>query len=68
MPDLIMIEKAELQQIMRWLRDIEENVDFIDKNIEEAPYICLDRCKDIRESAEQNARTADRTAMNTTQS
>jgi len=48
MPDTVLIEKAELQQFLRWLRDIEENVDFIDKNIEEQTYVCLDRCKDIR--------------------
>jgi len=48
MPDATHIEKAELQQIFRWLRDIDEAVDFIDKNIEEETYLCLDRCKDIR--------------------
>ena len=50
MPDApVHIEKAELQQIFRWLRDIDEDVQFIDKNIgDEKIYLCLDRCKHIR--------------------
>jgi hypothetical protein len=49
MPDApIHIEKAELQQLFQYLRDIDEAVDFIDKNVEEETYLCLDRCKDIR--------------------
>jgi len=48
MAETIMIEKAELQQLMVWLRDIEGDVQFIDKNIEDATYVCLDRCKHIR--------------------
>jgi len=48
MPDTLLIEKPKLQQFLRWLRDIDEAVDFIDKNIEEETYSCLDRCKDIR--------------------
>jgi hypothetical protein len=46
----IHIERAELQQFLRWLRDIDEAVDFIDKNVEEETYLCLDRCKDIRKT------------------
>jgi hypothetical protein len=48
MPDTLLIEKPELPQFLRWLRDIDEAVDFIDKNVEEETYLCLDRCKDIR--------------------
>jgi len=49
MPNPILIEKAELQQFLRWLRDIDEDVQFIDKNIgAEEIYLCLDRCKHIR--------------------
>jgi hypothetical protein len=51
MPDApIYIEKAELKQFLRWLRNIDEAVDFIDKNVEEETYSCLDRCKDIRKT------------------
>jgi hypothetical protein len=48
MPDPMMIEKAELDQILRWLSDIEEAVQHIDKNVEEEPYTCLDQCTKIR--------------------
>jgi hypothetical protein len=48
MPDTIPIEKLELQQLMRWLTDIEEAVQSIDKNVEEDPYTCLDQCKKVR--------------------
>jgi len=44
------IEKAEIQQFMQWLRDIDEAVDYIDKNFEDGAYDCLDRCKDIRKT------------------
>jgi hypothetical protein len=48
MPDApIHIGKAELQQFLQWLRDIED-VQFIDKNIEEETYTCLDRCNHTR--------------------
>jgi hypothetical protein len=48
MSDPIMIEKAELNQILRWMSDIEEAVQLIDKNVEEEPYVCLDQCSKIR--------------------
>jgi hypothetical protein len=48
MAETIHIEKAELRQFLRWLRDIEEDVQFIDKNVEEETYVCLDKCKHIR--------------------
>jgi hypothetical protein len=50
MAETILIEKAELKQIFQWLRDIDEAVDFIDKNVEEETYLCLDRCRDIRKT------------------
>ena len=51
MPDApIHIEKAEVQQFLRWLRDIEEAVGYINENIEEQPYECID------ENIEHNAR------------
>jgi hypothetical protein len=41
MPDApVHIEKAELQQFLRWLRDIDEAVDFIDKMLRKKP-ICV---------------------------
>jgi hypothetical protein len=47
MPDApVHIEKAELQQFLRWLTDIEEVVAIIDKETED--YDCMDHCKKIR--------------------
>jgi hypothetical protein len=40
------IEQAELQQLMRWLTDIEEAVQSIDKNTED--YDSMDQCRRIR--------------------
>jgi hypothetical protein len=48
MPDAIMIEKAELNQILRWMGEIEDAVKFIDNHVEEDPYNCLDYCTKIR--------------------
>jgi hypothetical protein len=41
-----MIEQAELNQIMRWLSEIEDAVALIDKETED--YDCMDHCKKIR--------------------
>ena len=46
MPDTTIIEKAELNQILRWIGDIEEAVQSIDKNTDD--YDCMDHCKKIR--------------------
>jgi hypothetical protein len=46
MTDPAMIEKAELNQILRWLSDIEEAVQSIDKETED--YDSMDHCKKIR--------------------
>jgi len=46
MPDTLMIEKTELDQILRWLSDIEEAVQSIDKNTDD--YDCMDQCRKIR--------------------
>ena len=46
MPDAIMIEKAELNQILRWMGEIEEAVQSIDKNTDD--YDCMDQCRRIR--------------------
>jgi len=46
MPDTLMIEKTELDQILRWLSDIEEAVQSIDKNTDD--YDCMDQCRRIR--------------------
>jgi hypothetical protein len=44
MPDTVMIEKAELKnQILRWMSEIEEAIQLIDKNVEEEPYTSLRR-------------------------
>jgi hypothetical protein len=42
------IEKAELNQLLNWLTDIEEAIEHIDKNVEEDPFGCLDQCKKVR--------------------
>jgi len=34
MPDILQIEKAELQQPIRWIRDIEEDVERIKRELE----------------------------------
>jgi hypothetical protein len=41
-----MIEQAELNQLMRWLTEIEDVVALIDKDTED--YDCMDHCKKIR--------------------
>jgi hypothetical protein len=41
-----MIEQAELNQILRWLAEIEDEVAIIDKETED--YNCMDHCKKIR--------------------
>jgi hypothetical protein len=41
-----MIEQAELNQLMRWLTEIEDVVALIDKETED--YDCMDHCKKIR--------------------
>jgi hypothetical protein len=46
MPDTVTIEKLELQQLMRWLTDIEEAVQSIDKNTDD--FDCMDQCRRIR--------------------
>jgi hypothetical protein len=46
MPDTAFLEKAELQQILRWLTEIEDVVALIDKETED--YDCMDQCKKIR--------------------
>jgi hypothetical protein len=46
MPDTITIEKLEIAQLMRWLSEIEEFVELIDKNTED--YNSMDHCRRIR--------------------
>jgi hypothetical protein len=41
-----MIEQAELNQLMRWLRDIEEDVERIKKQPED-PDDVVERCRSI---------------------
>ena len=41
-----MIEQAELNQLMRWLTDIEEAVQSIDKETDD--FDCMDHCRKIR--------------------
>jgi len=44
MPDTIMIEKAELQQFLRWITDIEEIIAIIDKETDD--YGCIDQLQE----------------------
>jgi hypothetical protein len=46
MPNTTMIEKAELDQILLWLTDIEEAIQSIDKNTDD--FDCMDQCRKIR--------------------
>jgi hypothetical protein len=46
MTDTTMIDKAELNQLLRWLSDIEEAIQSIDKETED--YDCMDHCRKIR--------------------
>jgi hypothetical protein len=47
-----MIEKAELQQIMRWTNDIEADVKAIKKNPEETDDV-VERCRGIIRTLEK---------------
>ena len=40
------IEKLEIAQLLRWMGEIEEAVQSIDKNTDD--YDCMDHCKKIR--------------------
>jgi hypothetical protein len=46
MTDTVTIEKLEIAQLMRWLTDIEEAVQSIDKETDD--YDCMDQCRKIR--------------------
>jgi hypothetical protein len=52
MPDTILIEKLELQQLMRWLRDIEEDVERIKRQPED-PDDVVERCRSILRTLEK---------------
>jgi hypothetical protein len=52
MPYSIMIEKAELQQILRWMNDIETAVKAIKKNPEEIDDV-VERCRGILRTLEK---------------
>jgi hypothetical protein len=47
MADTIPIQKADLQQLIKWLENIETAVEFIDDNLEDNPYECLELCTKI---------------------
>jgi hypothetical protein len=49
MTDTIFLEKAELQQLLRWMGEIENCIQFIDNHVEEeSTYEILDECTKIR--------------------
>jgi hypothetical protein len=52
MTDAIMIEKAELQQLVRWIRDIEEDVERIKRDPED-PNDTVERCRSILRTLEK---------------
>jgi hypothetical protein len=52
MPNTILIEKLELQQLIRWLRDIEEDVERIKKEPEEVDDV-VERCRGILRTIEK---------------
>ena len=43
-----MIGKAELEQLIDWLADIEQSIDYIEENAEEEPFRIMDECKKVR--------------------
>ena len=47
-----MVERAELQQLIRWLRDIEEDVERIKREPEE-PDDVVERCRGILRTIEK---------------
>jgi len=47
-----MIEKAELAQLIRWIRDIEEDVERIKRNPEETNDV-VERCRGIVRTIEK---------------
>jgi hypothetical protein len=52
MPEPLMIEKAELQQLVRWLRDIEQDVEHIKRDPED-PHDIVERCRSILRTIEK---------------
>jgi hypothetical protein len=50
--DTVMIEKAELQQIMRWLNGIEDAVELIKKDPEET-FDVIEGCRRITRTLEK---------------
>jgi hypothetical protein len=52
MPDAIIIEKAEIQQILRWIGEIENNVKAVKKDPEETEDV-VERCRSILRTIEK---------------
>jgi len=50
MPDTVPIAKLDPQQLLQWLSHIEDDLEFIDDNVEENPYESLEMCTKIRKN------------------